>query len=373
VFDAGSLPADPVDEIAYVGRADVDRRGVLASAVFSIAALTLPLARPAEAVERGARVRARSVATIGEAEVNTVREITRAFNTADERLGGGHARGALIEYLATDVMAYCRATFARESTRRAMFGAAAELAYLAGWKTHDLQLEGLSQRYYLYAYQLANESDPGPHPAYVLRILAHQAFDLGRHDHCVDLAEAALSRTAGRVDPDTESLFWTTLARAHAAGGDRHATRSALKRAERLIDRRSAPERPRWALAGGDAEARWCHQAGKALVTLGDLRAAEAQMRHSARRWDPATHPRVYALTLADVAEVQCAQGKVEQACHTWSLALDHMSGVHSARTRAAVASMRSHLAAYRGRGLQLAHRLDEKAAALNRRGTYPS
>jgi len=81
--------------------------------------------------------------------------------------------------------------------------------------------------------------------------------------------------------------------------------------------------------------------------------------------WSPVTHPRVYALTLADLAEVECAQGSVEQACDTWTRALDGMAGVRSARTMDAVRAMRAQLASYRRRGLPAARRLDARAAAM--------
>jgi hypothetical protein len=365
VFGRDQLPDDPVTAVARLGRADVDRRTVLTNTVYSISSLALPLAQRDELTHQAARVRTRSTATIGTAEVNAVLEVTRAFNRADEQLGGGHARRAVVEYLATDVAAYCQASFATEHAKQAMFGAAAQLAYLAGWKAHDLRLEGLAQRYYLHCYQLARESDPNAHAAYAMRILAHQAFDLGRHEHCVDLAEAALSRTAGRVDPDTESLFWLTLARAHAGNSNPRQAINALTRGEKLLERGTTDQPPPWVSLGGPAEARLTNQAGKAFMVLGEPHTAEQQLQRSAQCWDPTTHPRIYALTLADLAEAQCHQGKVEQACHTWNTALDHMPGMRSARTREAVGSMRRHLASYRRRGLVAARTLDARAATI--------
>jgi hypothetical protein len=316
-----------------------------------------------------AAVRRRTAARAGRGEVAAVREVTAVFTRADERFGGVYARGAVAEYLCTDVAAYWRSAFPREADRRAMFGAAAELAYLAGWKAHDAGLAGLAQRYYLHAFGLAGESDPGAHAGYVLRILAHQALDLGRHEHCVDLAEAALGRAAGRVDPGTESLFWLTLARASAAGGAAREATGALRRAELLITRTGTDAAPPWASLGGPAEARLTHQSGKTLAALGDLRGAEQQLARSAACWDPVTHPRVRALTLAELAELRCARGNVDEACTTWSQALDAMTGVASARTRDAVASLRRALSPYRARGVAAVRALDGRAAAMQAPG----
>jgi hypothetical protein len=357
------LTGDVVGALSTLGRADVDRRTVTRSIAYSLGALLLPLHY--EHIARAARGRERGRIAVGMAEVNAVCDMTAAFNAADERLGGGHARSAVVEYLSTDVAVYLDGSYANDATRRAMFAAAAQLAYLAGWKAHDLGMAGLAQRYYLHSFQLACESDPYAHAGYELRILAHQAMDLGQHEHCVDLAEEALSRAKGRVNAETESLFWLTAGRAHAANHAPGKALSALHRAETLIDQDRTDQGPSWISHGGPAEARLSHQAGKALVALGDLTAAQEQLARSARYWNPTTHPRVYALTHADLAEAQCAQGKVEQACETWNRALDGMNGVRSARTTDAVRTMRSQLASYRKRGLSTARRLDDRAAKI--------
>lgn len=363
IFNRDALPADPVAAIAGLGRADVDRRTLLSNTAYSSGALLLPLQHQREIAARSARAKAQASVAIGLGEIEAVREMTVAFNASDERLGGGYARTAVVEYLTTDVATYLRGRFATEQARRAMFGAAAQLAYLAGWKAHDLGLPGLAQRYYLHSFQFANESDPYAHAAYSLRILAHQAMDLGRNEHCVDLADEALARGRGRVDANTESLFWLTAARAHAASDNRREALATLNRAEQLINRSQAEQGPPWVALGGPAEARLAHQSGKTLQALGELPAAEEQHRRAARCWNPHTHPRVYALTLADLAETQSAQGHVEQACCTWDTALNEMTGVRSDRTRQAVTSMRQHLAAYGRRGLRVAQRLNARAA----------
>ncbi|WP_344973026.1 tetratricopeptide repeat protein [Salinactinospora qingdaonensis] len=339
----------------------MDRRRFLNSAVYSLSALTLPLGPATVGAAERNRV-ARTGGTIGAAEVDTVREVTAVFNRADERLGGNASRSAVVEYLSTDIVAYCQGNFASDTVRRDMFGAAAELAYLAGWKAHDAGRAGLAQRYYLHAFRLAEEADPQAHAGYVLRILAHQAFDNGYHDHCVDLAEAALSRVRGYVDAETESLFWLTLARAQAFEGDRRTSLDAICHAEALMNAARDDEPPRWASLGGPAEARLANQTAKALAAMGDMSAAEGKYRHASQCWNPTTHPRIYALTLADLGSAQLAQGYLDAACATWTTALEWMDGVNSARARDAVADIRSDLSAFRTRGVTSAKLMDERA-----------
>lgn len=347
----------PGEAVRDLGR--TDRRQVLRGGVYSVAALATALTYqpgPARA-DAGGRGR------IGMTEVDAVRDITAAFNRADEKLGGGFGRSAVVEYLTTDVAAYLDAA-ATEPVRRAMFGAAAQLAYLAGWKAHDVGLEDLSQRHYLLAYRLACESDQA-HAGYVLRILAHQAFDLGHKAHCVELAQAALAANQGRVSTETESLYWLTLARAHAAEHNRRESLAALLHAETLINRATPDEAPAWASLGGPPQARLASQAGHTFAALGDLAEAEKAFKRSASCWDPVTHQRIYALTLADQASVQCRRGHVEQACATWATALTGMEGVKSSRTADAIKEMRRQLAPFHKRGVRAVAALEHRAREL--------
>lgn len=356
------MTGDPMESLARLGDVETSRRAALASAVYSVSALTLPLAFRQAAIERSHA--AAAGATIGTSDVQAVRAITAAFVAADEVYGGSHARMAAISYLTTEVADFCRGRFASEAVRRSMLGAGAELAYMIGFKTHDAGMDALAQRYYLQAFRLASESDPGAHTAYCLRILAHQAFDLGHHQHCIHLAEAAIDRAHGRVDQATMGLFLNTLAMAHATNGNSASAAHFINRAEETL---SAPpdESPGWAASGGRAETRHGSNAGKTLAAMGDHQAAIRLLKRSAQSWSPTSHPRVRALTLANLAESQAALGRIEEACETWSSALDSMQGVRSARTDRAVRTMRSHLSVYRKRGLRSAEELDQKASLL--------
>lgn len=79
----------------------------------------------------------------------------------------------------------------------------------------------------------------------------------------------------------------------------------------------------------------------------------------------PGTYARIVALDLVAQAETQAAMGNIEQACATWRRVIDHVQGVHSGRTRKAVATMRRDVARFRTRGLRCATELDERARAF--------
>lgn len=359
LYDLSRLPDDPVAALASLGRADVDRRQMLSSAVYSLSALLLPLSYKRELVER-AQLAADGNA-IGWAEVEAVRDITAAFNRADEKLGGGFGRTAVVEYLTTDVTAYCHAR-SPEAIRQAVLSEAAQLAYLAGWKAHDLGKEGLAQRYYLHSYQLAVESGDRGQAAYAMRILAHQAYDMGHVTNCLDLASAAVDDTKGRVDKHTQAIFRLSLAKAQAMQGNKRATLDTIAEAETLMAQaKTDDERPGWAAMHGVSPSQFHNHIAKVLVDLKDYAGAEEHFSTSIRHHlDPATKPRIYALTTAWLAETQCRRGHVERACQTWTTALEHMNGIQSSRTAEAVKTMRQRLSPFRKRGIAEVQRLLE-------------
>ncbi|MBO0608892.1 hypothetical protein [Myceligenerans salitolerans] len=111
------------------------------------------------------------------------------------------------------------------------------------------------------------------------------------------------------------------------------------------------------------SEASLAHETGRALYAGGDLKGAKAALNHSARVRARQPFARTHAVTLGYLSEVQAATGNLDQACATWSDALDAMAGVRSARARQTVTTMRSVLAHGRAASPEMAE-LDQRAAA---------
>ncbi|MGW0068307.1 hypothetical protein ACWDUI_12670 [Streptosporangium sandarakinum] len=355
-----SIGADPLDVLSGIWRADLDRRRFLSASAYSVAAAVLPLENVREMAARTAAARIGGIA--GNAEVAAVRDMVRMFTEMDERHGGQHARSALIQYLMTDVAALCRGRFRTEEVRRHMLSAAASGVHLAGWKAYDAGEQGLAQRYYLQSYALASESGVLGHDAFVMRTMAQQGMKLHPAQHCLALAETGLSLIHGKVDTRTEALFRVTHAHALAKTGARRAAIQEVERARACLGAGQGDEMPFWALAWGPATATVHSRTAKVFETLGDRRRAAEQYAIAAASRPPATYARVVALDLVAQAEMQAAQGGVEQACAIWNRALDAMDGVQSVRTRKAVATMRRRLTPFRARGLRCAQDLDERA-----------
>ncbi|MFB4319884.1 hypothetical protein [Actinomadura sp. 21ATH] len=227
---------------------------------------------------------------------------------------------------------------------------------------HDDGREHLAQHYYGHAWQLARESDPG-HAAFIQRLMAHQANDLGHGRSCVQLAEAAVNHGRGRVDTATLGQLHLALARTRAAAGDARAARNALADAERCISaHRDGAERPWWALAMGAPGPLLATHTAKTLRELNDP-AVERHLTASAHRWSADTHPRVRALNLCDLGDYHAERGHIEHACIVWDEALELLHGIDSARARTAITGIRTRLSPYRRRGIALAACTDMAAA----------
>ncbi|MBY8846182.1 tetratricopeptide repeat protein [Streptomyces sp. SP2-10] len=363
--EAPTEQADPVLAATDLGRADVERRRFLAVAAFTAAGVAMPLAYDHEATARMLRARSGS-SLVGAEDVDVVRQITAAFSAADERLGGGHGLTTVTAYLADTAAPMLRGRFPNEVLRQAAFGAVAELAYLAGWKHHDLSQEGAAQRYYQVGYQLACEADPHGHAAWMMRALAHQALSLKQPHHCVELVEGALTRGLGHVDGQTEALLHITHARAYAAVGEKPAAARALLAAEDALLRDDGPQ-PSYSRVSGPAAGTVASHTARTLTDLADHVGTEQQHRDALVRWDPQKYRRVHALTYADLGDSLAAQARADEAVAAWSQALSLMEGMTSDRTRKAITSLRSTLAVYQRRRVpgaaELARRTGEALA----------
>jgi hypothetical protein len=351
---------DPVHTVTHLGRADTERRRFLSTAVFTAAAVGMPLTYDHDAVSRMLRARTGSVA-VGAEEIDVVRQITAAFSAADEQLGGGHGLTTVTAYLADTAAPMLNARFRTDDLHRAAFGVVAELAYLAGFKHHDLGHEGAAQRYYLVGYQLACEADPHGHAAWMMRTLAHQALSLKQPHHCVELAELAMRRGAGHIDGQTEALLHITQARAFAAVGQRRSAARALIAAQDALSKDDSPQ-PSYSAVSGPPLGTVTSHTARTLTDLGDHVGTEKEHRAALVRWDADKYRRVHMLTYADLGDSLAAQARADEAVQSWTSAIDLMSGVTSDRTRKAVASIRPALATYKRRGVPGARDLDRRA-----------
>ncbi len=365
--------ADTLITLTDLGKVDLDmeRRRVLAAAAYFVAALAVP--DEPWWRQMAARGTTRAIAhsrRVGRGDLESVREMASIFSRVDQRRGGGHARMALVQYLTSDVATYLGGSYTDKRVRRDMFSVASELAYLSGWMAFDNAEHSIAQHYFSVAVKLAAEADDPPMAGHVLRAMAHQAVDLGHFRQGLDLAAASMeSKRYCMASPRERALFGVIYARALGGAGQRSAAAQALITAEDdLASATTGDDEPSRVFFFGEASL--AHETACTLRDTGDLSGALTQFRRSARTRKATTFTRTHVVTLGYLGAVQARQGEIDQACSTWSTALDAMDGINSARARQTVVDMRAALSAFRHRGVPAAVELDARACAYLNTGS---
>jgi DNA-binding XRE family transcriptional regulator len=359
--------ADTLIALADLGKVDVDmeRRRVLAAATYSLAALAVP-DEPwwMQMAVRGAARATASARSVGRGDLETVREMASIFSRVDQRRGGGHARMALVQYLTSDVASYLRGSYLDERVRKDMFSVASELTYLSGWMAFDNAEHSIAQHYFSVAVKLAAEADDPPMAGHVLRAMAHQAVDLGHVRQGLELAAASMDAKRYRMaSPRERALFGVVYARALGAAGQKSVAAQALITAEDdLASATTGDDEPSRVFFFGEASL--AHETACTLRDTGDLSGALAAFRRSVHTRKATTFTRTHAVTLGYLGDVHLRRGEIDQACSTWSTALDAMDGIHSARARQTIVDMRAALSGFRRSGVPAIVELDARACA---------
>lgn len=277
----------------------------------------------------------------GLSDVARVRAAVSGFSRADQKHGGGHGFEAAAHYFTSDMRAMLNGRYASSATRQAMYSAAAELSYVIGWMAFDDAKHPVARRYFTLSVDLAGQAHDPALAGHTLRAMAHQDIELGRIREAVELAERSVSGRPYEVAcPRERSLFGVVHARALAAAGLNGGASAALLRAEDDL-RKASPGDDEPGRVYFFSEASLAHETGRTLFSGGDVRGAESALSRSVRVRAKQPFARTHAVTLGYLGEAQAARGNLDQACATWSDALDAMDGVRSARARQTVETMR--------------------------------
>ncbi|MEU1931185.1 Tat pathway signal protein [Streptomyces sp. NPDC019826] len=373
-FAASTSPAqgaldwrvDPLIALNELGSGvDTERRRLLAGGVYSAAALLLPEETWWNAMSRPpAENEASTGKRVGRGDVEIVRELTLAFSRMDQRRGGGHGRRAVDEYLKHEAHDFLRGRFADDATRRAMFSASAELAYVSGWMAFDNSEHAVALQRFNTAVKLAARSGDAPLSGHILRAMAHQALDLGFRREALQIAQTSVhGERYAAATPRERALLGVVHARTLAANDFKQQAAKALLRAEDdLANASDGVREPDRTFFFGEASL--AHETACTLRDLGDPQRAVKEFRRSVRTRGAAFR-RTHAVTLGYMGATQIAQGGVEEACATWTNVLDAMEdGIYSGRARQTVIDMRRLMSPYRKRGIPAIGALDARAAS---------
>ncbi|MFE3121366.1 hypothetical protein [Streptomyces niveus] len=339
-----SWEADPVHQLAKLTHSQLapDRDTILGADVYSVAALAVPGWE--DLLSRSWPGRARTVAgrRVGRTEVEALQSMTAFFATSAGAFGGGHARTALTAYLADDVTPWLLAS-ASDHVHRQLLTHTAQLTILLGNMCADDNAGPLSQHYHRTAAHLAAEAEDPHTYTIAIRALAAHALELGHQQPALTLTEQAAATATRFSSPLTQSFTQTQLALAHARSQDRPRALHALHNAEVLHSH--ADQDPSDPFSSYPTAALY-YQRARTLSALRDHPAADRALHASLRARAPQAR-RARALTTALLAESQLLQGHLEESLTTWKRFLIDYPGIRSARTTAALTTMRQVLRPY--------------------------
>jgi transcriptional regulator with XRE-family HTH domain len=334
-----------VDAAVRLWEGDVNRRDMIRQVAFTSAGYTLPALRWFTAPS-GPPVDQSGRRTVGQPDIDTIREVTATYRRLDNQYGGGHARTAVTRYLHQEVTPLLTDGHYDPATGRRLLGAVAELTQLAGWQAYDMAEHGVAQRYLTTALDLARSAgDPGL-GAEILAAMSHQATYLGHVGTGVDLARAArqTAQRAGLSALTAEALVME--AHAHATARDEQACATALHQAEQALDRADRGGEPQW--LGYFDEAYLSAKFGHCFHALGKPVQAErfaARSLHMDERY-----VRGKAFNLALLASVQVQRNEPERACAVGAEALALTAQLRSSRAARYVRDLQSQLGPHRAR-----------------------
>jgi tetratricopeptide (TPR) repeat protein len=323
-------PAEAADTLSRLWRADLEdqtepQRRTVDPRAWNDASLKWLVGPPHAAKnDRLGRVQ------VGMPDVQRFRTTVGMFDQLDDRFGGGNARQALIQYLASDGERLLQGRFTEEVGRE-LHSAVADATRLAAWMTYDsTPSSGLAQRYFVQALALAKAADDKPLGGDILDAMSHQATYMGRYIEAANLARAARSGAGNTATPTLAAHFHAMEARALARLGDTKGCDRALAEAVREFERRNPIDDPEWIRYFDDvelnAEIAHCYR---------DLGRPDAAIQHATRGLlspDGASLNRSDFFVAVVLADSYLALGDVEQACATVRQALDVGEQLRSAR-----------------------------------------
>ncbi|MFE6691475.1 hypothetical protein ACFVFQ_34015 [Streptomyces sp. NPDC057743] len=265
----------------------------------------------------------------------------------DDQHGGAALRPAVVGQLRY-VEGLLRSNLPN-SAKHELYGVAAELAHLTGWLHFDARQYSQGRAYFTQSLELAKEIDDRRFMANVLACMSLQAtyqHKPGDALALVNAAQDAACTAKSGVTPRVLSMLSMREAFAHATVGSRTATHAAISEAHRQFERidTSDPD-PAWVTYFD--EPKLLVDTGIAHGRLGEAATAEPLIAAAMRR-ESSANRRGRAFHGFWLARTQLNLGKLEQACHSATGALECTSAVASERLASHLKEFHGQLAAYR-------------------------
>ncbi|MQS35799.1 tetratricopeptide repeat protein [Streptomyces katsurahamanus] len=340
-LESSANAPDTVAELIELGGVDMDpsRRAILGAAGLYSAAALIP-GFP-DATERFASYRRNPRMKIGHAEVDAVVAMTVRISEIDDMFGGRHARPMAAAFLVNTIAPYLKAD-GPEDVRKAMLSAAADHCYLTGYMAMDERADGLAQRYYTKALELAGGAEDHLTYCTTLRGMSVQAVDLGHSARSLQLADAAATASP-QAGPRMRAFLAGQQAHAAAQTGDKPTALRRMREAEAAMDQAES----RAKTFGSYSPSALHYHMAQVRYSLGDVAGSVEAMQESDRLREP-VYRRTRVRYGAMLAERKLQVGRLEEACADWERMLDDYQHVQSGRCddryRSMMSAIRPHM-----------------------------
>ncbi|MFE9610378.1 hypothetical protein [Streptomyces sp. NPDC006012] len=352
---------DVVSGVMALSRADMDpgRRNVLTAGMYA-ATLVVPSYNQVtgELDQRVKEASAGRALRIGMSDVETVRKMTDKVADILDEIGAGHARPMAAAFITNTIGTYLRAD-ATDQVRKAMLAAVSDFVYLTGWMAMYETKQGLGQKYYLRALDLAGAGEDHVTYCRTLRGMSLQASHLGYGPKALELADAA-AEAAPASGPRLTAFLRGQQAAAAAMTGDRHTALTRLRETETAL---AQADNRRDAVGGYDEAAYHFHEAHVRWSLKDGPGSVKALRRSNTARNPQERQGRVHCLGV--IAQRQMSLRHVEAACATWHEFLDEYQMISSARGDEHLRTLRTGLKPYAS--LPAVRTLDERAREVSR------
>lgn len=281
---------------------------------------------------------------VGMTDVQIIREMTQTFRKLDNRFGGGRARSAVTNYLASDILPMLHHGRCRSNVRGDLFTAVAELDQLAGWIGYDVGDPASGRHHLRHAMRLCQNVGDEALAGEMLAGMSHQHAFRQQPALATDLARAAKDHGKRAGVPALVSESAVMEAHGLALVNDVTGCLAALRESERAFASAEDRDRPAW--LGYFDRAYLAAKFGRCFRDLGRPIEAERFARRSLDMIDGYDRGRLFNLVL--LASILTDQRRVEEACETGMAALCIARDVQSVRTAADLADLSRRLAPFR-------------------------
>ncbi|MGI5467778.1 transcriptional regulator [Streptomyces sp. CA-132043] len=273
------------------------------------------------------------------ADIEMLRSARTHYEQMYRKAGGVATRARIVGFLNTEAAPLLRGSYT-DATGRQLHRATGGLVAVAGICAYDSDAFGLAQRYFHQALRLAKASGDRGLGAYIIALLTNQSLFTREYRQAVAFAEAALRAAGPHITPALAADLYAMQAKAYARLGDGAGALSCIRRAEAAAERIRPGQEPD---ETGYVQPGLVNvQVAEALLSLGDLRAAQEQATAAV---DTPAHDRGRVHRLAMLAHIELRQGETERAVASATQMAEQARGMESQRLRDRLRAVRELLA----------------------------